>query len=217
MTALVVGLGLAILAAGTVVVSARDGRAARIGLVLLLALAPALGSPLPTPAAFGARGTAGLLAVLLLGSAGRAAGPGSRLGWPSDALLGLAGSVVGLAVAVGLADLGGGPAAAPGDLLARLTPDAVALGAGVGLLSLGLRPIFADGDPARTTFGLLVAAHGLVLTRTGLAGAPGDVEHLAIAALVLAIATAGAVVAAGAAAAGAAGGGAAAGRARVGS
>lgn len=200
MNAAVAVVGLLIIAAAVVAIGARDGRTARIGLLLVLALEPMIGDPLPSPAALGAREVGAILAVILLGPAMRQRGLGSRLGWPAELFLALAAATGGLALALGLADLAGVPGGvlspAPDDLVARLSPAVVALTVGVPLLGLGVRHALSDEDPGRSASAWLLAIGGLVLIRTGLAGSPGDVEHLGVVALMVAVAAAAAAISA---------------------
>lgn len=192
-----VGLAAAIVGATVLVTGARDGRVARIGLVLALTLAPLLATPLPSPAAFAARITGGLLAAVLLGGPVLRAG-GSRLGWPAEALFAVGALVVGLSAGIGLAELGGGPdggAEPEASLLQRLSVATLALGSGCALLVLVLRRLTEGGDPGRAAMALAAGISGIVLVRTGLAGPPGDVEQLAVAALSVAVAAGGAAIA----------------------
>lgn len=193
-------VGLVVIAAAVVAIGARDGRIARIGLLLVLSLEPLIADPLPSPAALGAREVGGILAVILLGPAMRRPGIGSRLGWPAELFVALAAAAGGLALAFGLADLTGVPggilAPDPDDLVARLSPAVVALAAGVPLLGLGVRHAITGDDPGRSATAWLIAIGGLVLVRTGLAGSPGDVEHLGVVALTIAVAAAAAAISA---------------------
>lgn len=193
-------VGLAVIVAAVVAIGARDGRIARIGLLLVLSLEPIIADPLPSPAALGAREVGAILAVILLGPAMRRRGVGSPLGWPAELFIALAAAVGGLALALGLADLAGVPGGVltpdPNDLVARLSTGVIALAVGVPLLGLGVRHALAGDDPGRAAAAWLVAIGGLVLIRTGLAGPPGDVEHLGVAALTVAVAAAVAAIAA---------------------
>lgn len=199
--ALVFAVGVA--GAAVAVAGARDGRSARIGLVLVIGLAPALADPLPGPAAFAARIVGGLLAVVLLSGLDLAKRSGSRLGWPAETVLAVAGFVAAGAVALALADLGAGAGDAPGtpspgatDLLARIGIGGLALGAGAAVLVTCLRAFLADADPKRRAMALVAVVQGLALVRTGLAGPPGAVEQLAVVAMTVAAAAAGSAVAA---------------------
>lgn len=193
------GAALAVAAGTVIAVSAREPRAAFLGLALALGLGPFLAEPLPAPAVVGARVVTGILVVHLLRAVsvgGRGGGLGSRLGWPAESLIAVASAVAGIAVAASLGSLAPGaapgPAPTPFDLL---TPAALALAAGLASIVVGLAPAFVADGPLRTTIGLLVVIQGVVLARTGVAGPPGDLEQLGINGLALAVGAAGALMA----------------------
>lgn len=203
-------LAVAVVVAGGAVlaVSAREPRAALVGLALALGLGPFLAEPLPDPAVLGARVVTGVLVAYLLrsviagasttggrdGRPGRPERPeiGSRLGWPAETLLALGGVVAGLALIGSLAGLvprGGG-----GGDVDLLSAEALALAAGLASIVIALAPAFLARGSLRTAIGLLVLVQGIVLARTGIAGAPGELEQLGVNGLVLAIGAGGALL-----------------------
>ena len=168
------GLAAAVLVGAVLAVSARDSRAAVVGLGLTLILAPLLASPLPLPLGLAARLAGGLLGAYLLWIAVRAGGPtgGSRLGWPAEALLAASAFVVGL----GTFGLG---AVALGPIEAQAT--------GIALATLALVPVATGRDIVRIGIGLFLLLEGALLVRVGLGGNPSALEHLATAGLVAAL------------------------------
>ena len=186
-----------VLAAGAVVaVTVREIRLGTVGLTAVLVAAALLGDPLPSPAVLGVRIVGALLVVALLRSVapeGAEDGEvGSRLGWPSEALIAGAAALAGLGIATSIAKLAGIPAAdgvvAPAQSLAdiALSGGALASMAGAVLLTLGAAPGLLSRSAPRRTLGLLLMAQGVILLRAGLAGTPGDLEQLAIVGLLLA-------------------------------
>jgi hypothetical protein len=194
------GVALAVTVGAVIAASSREARAALIGLVIALGVGPFLTEPLPGTAVLGARVITGILVVYLLRAAsagGEVPGQPSRLGWPSGALLTVAAAVAGIALARSLAELqpiGAGPDPSAG-LLDLLTPSALALAAGLGSFVIGLGPAFLSHHALRATVGLLLVVQGVVLTRTGLAGPPGELEQLGIDGLLLAVGVGGALLA----------------------
>jgi len=186
-----------VLAAGAVVaVTVREIRLGTVGLTAVLVAAALLQDPLPSPAVLGVRIVGALLVVALLRSVapeGAEDGEvGSRLGWPSEALIAGAAALAGLGIATSIARLAGIPAAggvvAPVQSLAdiALSGGALASMAGAVLLTLGAAPGLLSRSAPRRTLGLLLMAQGVILLRAGLAGTPGDLEQLAIVGLLLA-------------------------------
>jgi hypothetical protein len=193
------GVALAVTAGAVIAASAREARAAYLGLALALCLGPFLADPLPGPAILGARVVTGILVVYLLrfvSGGADARGFGSRLGWPAEAVFAAAAAIAGVALAGSLASLGPGDAVPAPTIPDALTPAALALATGFACISLGFTPALLSRIPTRTVVGLLLVAHGLVLARTGLAGPPGELEQLAVAGVLLAIGAAGTVIAA---------------------
>lgn len=159
-------VGLAIVAgiavAGAVLaVSARDVRAAVLGILILLLAAPLVASPLPSPAAILARVASGLLAArfLTIGLRGETPTAGTRIGWPAEALAAAAAAVVGFG-SHGLGALPLGPAEAQA--------------AGFACIALAIGPLVTARDVLRLGIGAFVLVLGAVLVGIGLDGPPGD-------------------------------------------
>ncbi len=200
MNPILAGLALAVTVGTVIAVSAREARAAFIGLAVAIGLGPFLADPLPAPAVLAARVVTGILVVYLLRAtwAGDSVrGLGSRLGWPAEAVLAAGAAVAGIALAAGLASLQAGPLSpeSGSNLLDTLTPSAVALATGLASVALGLAPALLSRSSLPTTIGLLLMVQGVVLARTGIAGPPGEFEQLGINGLVLAVGAAGALLA----------------------
>lgn len=197
--ALVAALG-AIWAGAVVAVSARDPRSAAIGVAVALVAAALLSDPLPPPALVGSLIVAGLLAAALIRTAAPAAAEPATPGWPAEAVLAGAGAIAGLGLVAGLAAaaaaLNGGPGGlggpAVGDLL---SVEALTAAAGGVLLSVGVGPAI-DGRPGpRHAVALVLVTQGVLLLREAVAGPAAELEVVAWAALLVAVAAAGAVVA----------------------
>lgn len=191
------GVALAVTAGAVIAVSAREARAACIGLALALGLGPLLADPLPGPAVLGARVVTGILVVYLLRAVTAGTdvrGLGSRIGWPAEAMLAVAAGIAGIAIAGTLTSLQPGSSGPAGGPLDVLTSSAVTLAAGLAAIAVGLTPAFLAGNPLRTVIGLLLVLLGVVLTRTGIAGPPGELEQLGVDGLLLAVGAAGALI-----------------------
>ncbi len=199
MSPILAGAALVVAAGAVIAASAREARAALIGIALVLGLGPFVAEPLPGPALLGVRVVTGILVAYLVWAVAGAAevrGLGSRIGWPAEATLGLAAAIAGAALAGSLASLQPGllePAERPAF---AITSSGLVLGAGFALIAIGLAPAFLARVPLRATIGLLLVAQGVVLARTGIAGAPDDLEQLGVDGLILAIGFAGTLVAA---------------------
>jgi hypothetical protein len=199
MSPILAGATLAVAAGAVIAASAREARAALIGVALVLGLGPFVAEPLPGPAILGVRVVTGILVAYLLWAVAGAAevrGLGSRIGWPAEAALGLAAAICGVALAGSLASLQPGLPEPAGQPAFAITTSGLVLGTGLALVAIGLAPAFLARVPLRATIGLLLLAQGIVLARTGIAGAPGDLEQLGVNGLVLAIGAAGALIAA---------------------
>jgi hypothetical protein len=166
------GVALAVALGAVVAVSARNARAAVLGLVLAMIGAAFLADPLPDSLGLAARLVGAVLAGYLLWIAGRdpdARTGGSRLGWPAELL------IVGAAAMAGYASHGlGAPATGP----------ILAAAAGFALAALAVAPVLNGHDVMRIGLGLGLLVTGAVLVRTGLGGTPAPLEQLAIAGLV---------------------------------
>ncbi len=203
MNPILVGVALAVTAGSVIAISARDARTALVGLAVALGVAPFLGDPLPQVTTMAARVVGAALAAYLLRAAVAVAPPapargprppsGSRIGWPTEALLSAAAWIVAISLARGLADLGpNGPASDSDDLLGYLTPAAVVAAAGLASIIVAIVPAFAGRNALGTTIGSLILIQGVLLFRIGVAGPPGDLEQLGGVVLLLAIGVAGA-------------------------
>jgi len=164
----------AVVAGAVVAVSVRDGRLAVVGLAATLVFAALLGAQLDAPLGLAASLTGGILAAYLLWIAARGGGTtgGSRLGWPTEALLAGAAFFVGLG-AVGL----GAPALGPVEAQA----------AGFALAALAVVPVATGRDVLRIGIGLFLLLQAALLVGVGLDGHPSQLEQVVTAALVAAL------------------------------
>lgn len=166
------GVALAVVLGAIVATSARNARAAVLGLVLALVGASFVADPLPDSLGLGARLIGAVLAGYLLWVASRggdARTGGSRLGWPAEFLVAGAAAAAGYGSHVS-SGLGDGPA--------------VAQAAGFALAAMAVGPIVNGRDALRTGIGLLLFLAGAILVRSALAGNPAALEQLVIAGLV---------------------------------
>jgi len=170
------GVGLVVVAAAVVAVSARDARIAVLAVALVLILSPMVADPFPQPVGLAARLVGGILATYLLwmavrdrASAGSIAGRplaptgGSRIGWPAELLVAAAAGLVGIA-SHGLGAPTGGPA--------------LASAAGFAVAALAVTPMLTGGDVLRVGIGLFLLIDAALLVRVGLDGTPLPLEHL---------------------------------------
>jgi hypothetical protein len=171
----VLGAVAAVVVTGAVIaISAREGRLAVVGLAATLVFAALLGTPLDAPLGLAASLTGGILAAYLLWIAVRGGGmtSGSRLGWPTEALL------AGAAFFVGLGTHGlGAPALGPVEAQA----------AGFALAALAVVPVATGRDVLRIGMGLFLLLQAALLLRVGLDGHPPQLEQVVTAALVAAL------------------------------
>jgi hypothetical protein len=166
------GVAFAVALGAVVAVSARNARAAVLGLVLAMIGAAFLADPLPDSLGLGGRLVGAVLAGYLLWIASRdpdARTAGSRLGWPAELLVGGAAAVAGYA-SHGLGAPGTGPA--------------LAAAAGFALAALAVAPVLNGRDVLRIGLGLSLLVTGTALVRTSLGGTPAPLEQLATAGLV---------------------------------
>jgi urea transporter len=196
LAAVALGVGVA----AVVAVSMRDLRAGLIGLAAVLVGGSLLAETLPSPALLGVRVLGGLLAVAILRTAvtddAEAHDTGSPLGWPAEAFLAAAAGLAGIGIALGLtpvAEGGGAPQAASG--LATLAPGVLIAAAATVLFAIGVTPAARGRSGARRAIGMLLIVQAAILLRTGYAGAPGDIEQVAIAGLIVGGAAAAALLA----------------------
>jgi hypothetical protein len=179
-----VGVALAVVVGAVVAGSARNARAAILGLVATLVFGPLLTGPTAQPLGLAARLVGSILAGYQLWVAARGSGVrtgGSRLGWPAEMLVAAAAAVVGYA-SHGL----GAPAVGP----------APAQAAGFALAALSIALIANGRDIVRVGTGLLLLASGAILVRTALGGTPEPLEQVVIAGLIASLGGAVAVLAA---------------------
>ena len=207
MNPILVGVALAVSAGAVVAISARDARTALMGLAITVVAAPFLSDPLPPLSTLAMRVVGAALAAYLLRSAvmsnadeldggSRPSGHGgSRIGWPTETLLAIAAWVVGLNVFVHLQALNpAGPGTLVTDLLGSINAGALATGSGLAVIVLAVVPALGSREGLRTAIGLLVLVQGVLLFRSGVAGAPSDLEQLAGVALIVAAAITGSML-----------------------
>ena len=167
------GLACVVVAGAVVAVSARETRAALLGLLVALLASTLIADPLPGWLPIAARIVAAFLACQLIAIAirGEAGGTGgSRLGWPVEVLVGAAAAVIGFGTH-GLGAPGGGPA------------EAQAAGFAVGVLAAA--PVVSGRDVFRLGIGAVLVLLGSLLVRAGLSGTPSDLEQLVTSGLIV--------------------------------
>jgi hypothetical protein len=180
------GLACVVVAGAVVAVSARETRAALLGLLVALLASTLIADPLPGPLPIAARLVAAFLACRLIAIAirGEEGGTGgSRLGWPVEALVGAAAAFIGFGTH-GLGAAGGGP------------PEAQAAGFAVGVLAAA--PLVSGRDVFRLGIGAVLVLLGSILVRAGLSGTPSELEQLVTSGLIVGLGGAVGVVAMGA-------------------
>ncbi|HUG30598.1 MAG TPA: hypothetical protein VMQ65_08835 [Candidatus Limnocylindria bacterium] len=201
MSLVLVAVVLAIGAGAVTAVSTREAAAAAIGLAVALVASSLLVDPLPSAAILGVRVVAALLAAALIRWAAHG-GPRqySPLGWPGEAMLATAAAVAGLGLAIGLASvtpLGGPPVGAPGGPgvgnpdASVVTTMALTIAAAATLLALGAAPVMHGSPGVRRAIGLVLVTQAVLLLRIGLAGPATELEEIARAALLVAVAASG--------------------------
>lgn len=167
------GLACVVVAGAVVAVSARETRAALLGLLVALLASTLIADPLPGWLPIAARIVAALLACRLIAIAirGEASGTGgSRLGWPVEVLVAAAAAVIGFGTH-GLGAPGGGPA------------EAQAAGFAVGVLAAA--PVVSGRDVFRLGIGAILVLLGSLLVRAGLSGTPSELEQLVTSGLIV--------------------------------
>jgi hypothetical protein len=180
------GLACVVVAGAVVAVSAREARAALLGLLVALLAAALVADPLPGPLPIAARLASAFLACRLIAIAIRDLDEptsGTRLGWPVEAIAAAAAAVIGF----GTHGLG-----APGEGAA----EAQAAGFAVGVLAAS--PIVSSRDVFRLGMGAILLLLGGLLVRQGLSGTPSELEQLVTSGLVVGLGGAVGVVIAGA-------------------
>lgn len=146
-------------------VAARDVRSAIVGLLVVLVGAPLVADPWPTPLSILVRIAAALLATrfLVISLRGDPPSGGTRIGWPTEILIGAAAGLVGYG-SHGLGAVGLGPAEAQA--------------AGFGLAALAIAPLITGRDVLRIGIGALLLLVAASLVRAGLDAPPTDAEQL---------------------------------------
>jgi hypothetical protein len=186
MNLLLAALTVTVVAGAVVAVSAREARAALLGLLVVLLAGALIADPLPGPLPFAARIAAAFLAARLIAIAIRdfdRPTSGSRLGWPVEALAAAAAGVVGWGTH-GLGATALGP------------PEASAAGFAIGVLAAA--PIVSSRDVFRLGTGAMLLLVGGLLVRAGLGGTPSDLEQLVTCGLIVGVGGAIAVIVRGA-------------------
>lgn len=207
MNPIFVGVALAVSVGAIVAISARDARTALMGLAVMLVATPFLSDPLPPLSTLAMRVVGAALAAFLLRSAvvsnaeeldrrrKQSEHGGSRIGWPTETLLAIAALFVGLNVFSHLQALNPvGPGILGTDVLGSLGAGSLATGAGLAIIVLAVVPALGSREGLRTAVGLLVLVQGILLFRSGVAGAPSDLEQLAGVALLVAAAVTGSML-----------------------
>ena len=167
------GLACVVVAGAVVAVSARETRAALLGLLVALLAASLIADPLPGPLPIAARLASAFLACRLIAIAIRNLDEptsGSRLGWPVEALAAAAAAVIGFGTH-GLGAPGAGQA------------EAQAAGFAVGVLAAS--PIVSSRDVFRLGVGAILLFVGGLLVREGIGGTPSELEQLVTSGLVV--------------------------------
>jgi hypothetical protein len=175
-----------VVAGAVVAVSAREARAALLGLLVVLLGATLIADPLPGALPIAARLVAAFLAARLIAVGIRGEGEttaGSRLGWPVEALLAAAAALIGFGTH-GLGAPGAGPA------------EAQAAGFAIGVIAAA--PLVTGRDVFRLGMGAILLLVGSLLVRQGLGGTPSELEQLATSGLVVGLGGAVAMIALGA-------------------
>ena len=169
-------------AGAVLAVCARDPRAAVLGILIVLLAAPLVADPWPGPIPILARVAAALLAarLLVIPLRGDAQGAGTEIGWPAEALIAAAATVVGLG-SHGL----GAPALGPRE----------AQGAGFGLVALAIAPLLTGRDVLRLGTGAILLVQAALLIHQGLDGPASEGEQLVAGLLTIGLGGAVAVIA----------------------
>lgn len=178
------GVALAVVLGAVVAASARNARAAVLGLIIALIGGSFVADPLPGSLALAGRLVGTVLGGYLLWIAARGSDArtgGSRLGWPAELL------IAGSAAVVGYGSHGlGAPASGP----------ALAQAAGFALAALAIAPMLNGRDVVRVGVGLALLTNGAILVGAALGGTPAALEQLIIAGLIAVLGGAVAAVAA---------------------
>jgi hypothetical protein len=193
MTPVFAGLGVIIVLAALVAVSAAVPRVAALGVIVVLVGAPFVSDPLPGVLAMSMRLVAAVLAAYLVWIALRRAPTGqggSPLGWPGQLLIALTALAGGWVVAgtVGEALAAAGPAA--GQLAIALRDGSpvsrMGIAGAISLSVLALGPVLVGRDVLRLGLGLLLLVAAVDLLASAVGGPPDDITELALAVLTVA-------------------------------
>ncbi len=112
----------------------------------------------------------------------------SPLGWPAEAFFAVAAAVGGGGVAIGLAIAAGlgGPSGGSDAMPAATAASAILItGTAAAIFAVGATPAAIGGRGIRRTVGIVLVAVAVVLLRIGFAGAPNELEEVAIATLLV--------------------------------
>jgi hypothetical protein len=227
MPVLLLAAALVVATGAIAAVASADARLGLLGLAAALVAAAFVSDPLPDPGVLAVRVSAALLAVAVLraapiapregatrdrsrgwsGSSGRGgrrssswSGDGSRLAWPTVAVLAGAGAAAGLALGARLQTLaaiaasGTGPGAGT-DVGSELTSAAgLSLGLAGLLIAIAAGPaLFGRLTLRGATAGLLLV-EAAELTRLGLGARPSVAEEIVVALVLVVVAATGALV-----------------------
>ena len=158
-------LAALVIGGAVLAVAAGDVRTAVVGLLIVLLGAPLIADPWPTPLSMLVRIAAALLAsrFLVIALRGDLSSAGTRIGWPSEVMIGAAAGLVGHG-SHGLGAVGLGPAEAQA--------------AGFGLAALAIVPLITGRDVFRIGIGALLLLVAASLVRAGLDAPATDAEQL---------------------------------------
>lgn len=172
--------GAGVVAGSIVAVSARDGRAVALGLLVAMVAAPLVASPLPDPPSAAAGILGAILAAYLLWASARdkrSSGAGSGIGWVAETAAAAAAFTVGLNVS----------------MVDPLPGPIVAQAAGLALIALAVVPVMGR-DLVRLSAGVILLVLGVSLLTAAWLGPTAPLMHLAMAALLVGVAGAASVV-----------------------
>jgi hypothetical protein len=193
MTPVFVGLGVIIVLAALVAVSAAVPRVAALGVIVVLVGTPFVSDPLPGVLAMSIRLVAAVLAGYLVWIALRRAPTdlgGPPLGLPGQLLIGATALAGGWVVAgtVGETMAAAGPAAGQVAIALRDGSPVARMGiaGAVALSVLALGPVLVGRDILRLGFGLLLLVAAVDLLASAVGGPPDDITELALAVLIVA-------------------------------
>ncbi len=178
MTPLAIAAGIAVALGAALAGGAREARAAAVGVLFVLCLAPFTSDPLPGGLSLAYRVVAGVLGafLVLVASRGVRAPAGSPLGLPAS----LAAAAAAVAAGTGATALGLPAAGSPSSLAA-----------GLACIAMVVAPLVVARDAFRITTGIVVLAAGSTLVRDGIVGTAGPGETLLTGAMLVLLAATG--------------------------